>query len=59
MPLILGKSTKSFSSYFITILGEAPSIFVTILLVDMPLLGRKNSLGIFMFLAGIFHFICY
>ncbi|EAS04378.1 MFS transporter (macronuclear) [Tetrahymena thermophila SB210] len=59
MPFILGQSKKTFGSYFITILGEAPSIFLSAYIVDHPLLGRRNSLTICFGLSMVFHFFCY
>lgn len=59
MPFIFGKSEKSFGSYIITILGEIPSIFISLVIVDTKGLGRKNSLTICFCLASFMHFICY
>ena len=59
MPFILGASHKSFASYFYTILGEAPSIFLSFYIVDIPSMGRKNSLSIFLTFSAIFHLCCY
>lgn len=59
IPFILGKSNKSFGSYIITILGEMPSCFVSMYIVDHPLLGRKNSLTICFFISMVFHLVCF
>ena len=57
LPFIFGKDDKSFGSYALTILGEAPSFFLSIYLVDKPNFGRKKSMVYFFLLSGIFHFI--
>lgn len=46
LPFILGHANKGFFDYFITVLGEIPSIIITLSVVDIPGLGRKNSLTI-------------
>jgi hypothetical protein len=40
LPFILGKKKKSFSDYLITVLGEAPSIFISMFVVEVAFLGR-------------------
>jgi hypothetical protein len=57
LPFIFGKEHKAFSSYILTILGEAPSFFLSLYLVDKPNFGRKKSLIYFFTLSGMFHFI--
>lgn len=57
LPFIFGKAKKSFSSYAYTVLGEAPSFLLSILLVDRPNFGRKNSLKYFFLLSSAMHFI--
>ena len=57
LPFIFGKENKSFTSYILTILGEAPSFIVSLYVVDKPNFGRKKSLMYFFFLAGVFHTI--
>lgn len=59
IPFILNEGSKSFGSYFVTILGEAPTIILSMLMVDHKNLGRKNTLSIFFFSAGCFHLLCY
>lgn len=59
MPFILGKKTASFGTYFITILGEAPSFLLSLFIVDHPLLGRRNSLTICFGFSMVFHTLCY
>ena len=57
LPFIFGKEHKSFSSYILTILGEAPSFFLSLYLIDKPNFGRKKSMMYFFALSGVFHFI--
>lgn len=57
LPFIFGKSHKSFSSYAITVLGETPSFILSILLVDRPNFGRKNSLKYFFGLSALCHLL--
>jgi len=59
MPFMLGKTTKSFLGYFLTLMGEAPSIIVSLYIVDVPSLGRKNSLVLTLMISTIFHVLCY
>ena len=59
LPFIMNQEKQSFLNYFYTILGEAPSILISFFIVDIPTFGRKNSLTISLFLAGIFHVLCY
>jgi len=59
MPFILGTKTESFLGYFLTLMGEAPSIIVSLYIVDVPCLGRKNSLTLMLFLSMIFHSLCF
>ena len=42
--------------YFFTVLGEAPSLLVSLCLIDHPSFGRRNSLIYFFIGASIFHF---
>lgn len=53
LPFIFGKQEKSLSSYLFTVLGEAPALIVSFLMIDRPYFGRKRSLIIFFFLSGI------
>lgn len=47
----------TFTSYVLTILGEAPTLLVSLYLVDRPGFGRKRSLTIFFGLAGTMHLL--
>jgi hypothetical protein len=40
LPFILGKKKKSFTDYLITVLGEAPSIVISMLVIEIAVLGR-------------------
>lgn len=57
LPFIFGKENKSFSSYTFTVLGEAPSFFLSIFLVDRQNFGRKNSLFYFFTLSALTHLL--
>jgi len=59
MPFILHQASKSFSSYLFTILGEAPTILLSYFLIDVPFMGRKNSLILFYLLGTLFHYGSY
>jgi len=59
MPFILGQTTKSFLGYFLTLMGEAPSIIVSLYIVDVKSLGRKNSLVLTLAISTVFHILCY
>lgn len=45
--------------YLVTVLGELPSIVLSMLIVEIPCLGRRNTMAISFFAAAIFHFISY
>lgn len=57
LPFIYGKENATFSSYILTIVGEAPSLIVSFLVVDRPGFGRKRSLTAFFGFAGLMHLI--
>jgi len=57
LPFIFGKNQKSFSSYAFTVMGEAPSFLVSLLLIDRPNFGRKNSLKYFFLLSAVAHLL--
>ncbi|KRX08051.1 Major facilitator superfamily domain, general substrate transporter [Pseudocohnilembus persalinus] len=59
LPFILGKSHKSFGQYIITVFGEIPSILVSLYVIDIKGLGRKNSLTIWFSLSAVMHFATY
>ena len=68
LPFILGKKKKSFTDYLITVLGEAPSIVISLLVVEIAILGRlfelhsiirKNTMALSFLVAAIFHFLSY
>jgi putative MFS transporter len=57
LPFIFGKESNSFTSYILTILGEAPSFFLSLYLIDRPNFGRKKSMLYFFLLSAVFHFL--
>lgn len=59
LPFILGSKKKSFIDYLTTVLGELPSILISILIVEIPFLGRKNTMTISFACAAVMHFWSY
>ncbi|CAD8072869.1 unnamed protein product [Paramecium primaurelia] len=55
LPFILGSKQKTFVDYLATVLGEIPSIILSLLIVEIPFLGRKNTIAISFFCATIMH----
>jgi hypothetical protein len=47
----------NFASYAWTICGEVPTLIVSLLVVDRPGFGRRQSLTIFFALAGMLHLL--
>ena len=57
LPFIFGKAHKSFTSYTLTVLGEIPSLLISMVLVDRPNFGRKNSLKYFFMGSAVMHLL--
>lgn len=57
LPFIYGKEHATFSSYIFTIIGEAPTLIVSLLVVDRPGFGRRRSLTTFFGLSGLTHLL--
>ncbi|CAD8103528.1 unnamed protein product [Paramecium primaurelia] len=55
LPFILGSKQKTFVDYLTTVLGEIPSIILSLLIVEIPFLGRRNTMAISFFCASIMH----
>jgi len=59
LPFLVGTSQKGLDQMMITILGETPSLILTLFLIDKPMFGRKNSLMICFSISGILNLISY
>lgn len=57
LPYVFGKTEQTFTSYVLTLLGEAPTILVSLALIDRQGFGRKRSLTMFFGGAAVMHFL--
>jgi hypothetical protein len=59
LPFVLDTHNSSIISYFYSIVGEIPSVLLTLYLVDKDRFGRKNTLTLTTFLIAIFSLLVY
>lgn len=56
---IINKNTDlvNLKNYILTVSGEIPSFIISLLMIDQPLFGRKNSILIFFLSGSFFHLL--
>ena len=59
LPFVLGDSQHGFADFAIALLGEFPSLFIAMALIDNKAFGRKNTMTLCIVSMCMMQFFCY